>query len=75
MPAARMVKTRLTARPRGTTFNRMGKNQGVALIAGATGYLGWYLTKKLCAEGWAVTAAPRGRLPRAPGDRAGREPV
>ncbi len=28
-------------------------------IAGATGYLGWFLTRKLCAEGWRVIAAAK----------------
>ena len=28
-------------------------------IAGATGYLGWFLTRKLCSEGWRVIAAAK----------------
>lgn len=37
----------------------MDKRPGVALVAGATGYLGWYLTSKLREKGWAVTAVAR----------------
>lgn len=38
-------------------------------IAGATGYLGWFLTRKLCAEGWRVIAAAKDESERDACDR------
>jgi len=35
------------------------ERERTVFIAGATGYLGWFLTRKLCAEGWRVIAAAK----------------
>ena len=47
----------------------MDRRRGTALVAGATGYLGWYLTSKLRTEGWTVIAVARNESEREASER------